>query len=169
MTITKILCGCAVFAFAVQTASAQTKHSLSGTCAKPDIEQSVPAGDLPGHTFMIAQGKCTATDEIAGALSKEAAYSEHRDVSGNRVKAWGVYVATYASGDKIFYSYQSSLDMKDGAVKSGKNTYHATSGTGKMKGIKETGTCTYGAGTDGGNSFSCTGDYTLVGVAPTAK
>jgi hypothetical protein len=169
MTITKILCGCVIFSFAVQTASAQTKHSFSGTCAKPDNEQSVPAGDQPGHTFMIAQGKCTATDEIAGAMSKEAAFSEHRDVTAGRVKAWGIYVETYGSGDKVFFSYQSSLDMKDGAVKSGKNTYHAVSGTGKMQGIKATGTCTYSDGGDGGIKYSCTGDYTLAGVAPAAK
>ena len=104
MTTTKILCGCAAIAFAVQTASAQTKHSISGTCAKPDNEQSVPAGDQPDHTFMIAQGKCTATDEIAVAMS----------------------------------------------------------------GIKA-GTCTYSDGGDGGTKYSCTGDYTLAGVAPAAK
>ena len=34
MTITKILCGCALVAFAVATTSAQTKNSISGTCAK---------------------------------------------------------------------------------------------------------------------------------------
>jgi hypothetical protein len=35
-------------------------------------------------------------------MSKEAAYSEHRDVTASRLKAWGVYVETYDSGDKIF-------------------------------------------------------------------
>jgi hypothetical protein len=169
MTITKILCGCAFVAFAVSTASAQTKHSISGTCAKADVEQSVPAGDQPGHTFMVAQGKCSAKDEIGGAMSKEAAYSEHRDVTASRLKAWGVYVETYDSGDKIFYNYQLSVAVKDGVVKSGKGTYHATVGTGKMKGIKATGTCTYSAGADGGTSYSCTGDYTLAGAAAAAK
>lgn len=62
MTVTKILCGCAFFV-AVATASAQTKHSISGTCPS-DVEQSVPAGDQPGHTFMVAQGKCSAKDDI---------------------------------------------------------------------------------------------------------
>jgi hypothetical protein len=73
MTVTKILCGCAFFV-AVATASAQMKHSISGTCPS-DVEQSVPAGDQPGtsrgpagdqpgHTFMVAQGKCSAKDDI---------------------------------------------------------------------------------------------------------
>ena len=101
--------------------------------------------------------------------SKEAAFSEHRDVTGRHVKAWGVYVESYSSGDKVSYSYQSTLELKDGAVKSGISTYHAISGTGKMKGIKATGTCIYSDGGDGGIKYSCTGDYTLAEVARASK
>lgn len=74
--------------------------------------------------------------EVGGATSKEGAFSEHRDVTANRLKAWGVYVETYDSGDKITYNYQMSVAVKDGAVQSGKGTYQATGGTGKMKGIR---------------------------------
>jgi len=129
MAITKILCGCALFAFAVATTSAQTKNSISGTCAKPDVQQSVPAGDQPGHAFMVAQGKCTTKGELGGAMSKEGAFSEHRDVTAIRTEAWGVYVEIYDSGDKIIYSHQMSVATKDGALLSGKGTYQATSGT----------------------------------------
>lgn len=168
MRIIKILCGCALLAFAVAT-SAQTKNTISGTCAKPDVEQTVPAGDQPGHAFMIAQGKCVTKGELGGAMSKEGAFSEHREVTANHLKAWGVFVETYDSGDKAIYNYQMSVAVKDGAVQSGKGTYQATSGTGKMKGIKATGTCQYSAGTDGGTSYTCSGEYTLAGPAKAAK
>lgn len=165
MTITRILWGCALLAFAVTTTSAQTKNSISGSCAKADVEQSVPAGDQPGHVFMVAQGKCTPKGETGGAMAKEGAYSEHRDVTASRMKAWGVYVETYDSGDKIVYNYQLSVGVKDGAVTSGKGTYQATSGTGKMKGIKATGTCAYSPGADGATNYSCNGEYTLASAA----
>jgi hypothetical protein len=164
MTITRILCGCALFAFAVATTSAQTKQSISGTCAKPDVQQSIPAGDQPGHSFLIQQGKCSAKGETAGAMSKEGVFSEHDEMTGNHIKAWGVYAETYDSGDKVFYNYQITATTKDGVMQSGKGTYQATGGTGKMKGIKGKGTCTYSPGTDGGSDYACTGEYTLAGA-----
>jgi hypothetical protein len=159
--IAKILLGCTVFALAVATASAQTKNSISGTCAKADVEQSVPAGDSPTHMFTVAQGKCTVKGETAGAMAQSGAYSEHRDVTATRMKAWGVYIETYDSGDKITYNYQLAVSVKDGVPQSGKGTYQATGGTGKMKGIKATGTCTYTPAADNAMSYACTGDYTL--------
>ncbi len=69
MTITRILCGCALLAFAVATSSAQMKSTISGTCAKADVEQSVPAGDNPDHAFMVAQGKCTTKGKVGGQTS----------------------------------------------------------------------------------------------------
>ena len=50
-------------------------------------------------------------------------------------------------------------------MQSGKGTFQAISGTGKMKGIKAKGTCTYSPGADGGSDYSCTGEYTLAGAA----
>lgn len=169
MVISRILCGCALFAFAVATISAQSKYSSSGTCAKADVEHTVPAGDQPGHAFMVAQGKCTSEGELAGAMSKEGAFSEHRDVTASRIKAWGVYVETYDSGDKVFYNYQLSVAARDGAMQSGKGTFEATSGTGKMEGIKAKGTCTYSPGKEGASNYSCTGEYTLAGAAKAPK
>lgn len=166
MTITKILCGGALLAFAVATSSAQTKNTISGTCAKPDVHQSIPAGDKPDHAFLIQQGKCTTKGEVGGAMSKEGAFSEHNEVTGNKIKAWGIYTETYDSGDKIFYTYQISATVKDSVMQSGKGTYQAISGTGKMKGIKAKGTCDYTPGTDGGSNYSCAGEYTLAEAKP---
>ena len=163
----KIVCGCAVFVFAVATTSAQTKNSFTGKCGKPDVQQSVPAGDKDGHMFALAQGKCVTTKgEVAGATSKEGAFSEHQEISGSHVKLWGVYVETFDSGDKIFYTYQGTVTTKDGALQTAQNKYQMTGGTGKMKGMKGSGTCKFTGNADGGLDYSCTGEYTPAGAAP---
>src|SRR5271169_3823773 len=137
----RILCVCVLFALVVAVASAQTKNSISGKCAKPDVTQSIPAGDQPGHVFTLAQGKCAPKGETGGAMSKEGAFSEHGDAGGNHVRTWGVFVETYDSGDKVFYNYRTTGTTKDGAFQSGANKYQISGGTGKMQGIKGSGTC----------------------------
>jgi len=160
----KILCGFAVFAFAAAMSLAQTSTATSGKCGKPDVQQSIPAGDHEGHVFALAQGKCATKGEVGGAQSKEGMFSEHQDISGNHVRAWGVYVETFDGGDKVFYTYQASGTLKDGAF-SGGNKYQVTGGTGKLKGIKGLGTCKNTGTADGGSEYSCTGEYTLAGAA----
>ncbi len=165
----KILCFCAVFAFAVATTPAQGKPTTSGKCGKPDVQQSIPAGDQSGHVFTLAQGKCASKGEVGGVSSKEGAFSEHGDVSGNHGKVWGVYVETFDGGDKVFYNYQSTTTLKDGALQTGQNKHQMTGGTGKMKGIKGSGTCKFTGNSDGGLDYSCTGEYTLAEAAPAKK
>ena len=104
----KLLCSCVLFAFAVAATPAQTKMSTSGKCGKPDTAQSVTAGDKDGHVFMISAGKCVTEGKVAGATSKEGAFAEHAEVTGEHAKTWGVYVETFDSGDKIYYDYQGN-------------------------------------------------------------
>ncbi|MGB7847788.1 MAG: hypothetical protein WBL63_19405 [Candidatus Acidiferrum sp.] len=165
----KIFWGFAVFALTAAMTPAQTKTTSSGKCAKPDVTQSIPAGDHEGHLFTLASGKCATKGEVRGATSKEGAFSEHGEVAGNRVKTWGVYVETYDSGDKIFYGYLATGTLKDGAFQGGENKYQATGGTGKMKGIKGSGTCKTTGNPDGGLEYTCTGEYTLAAAAPAKK
>lgn len=158
----KILFICALFAVMVPVGSAQTKYTFSGKCAKADKAQSIPAGDKDGHVFMVQQGKCTTDNGgIGEAKSKEGVYTEHDDVMGNQLKAWGVYVETYDNGDKVFYNYQGASTTKDGALVTGSNTWRLAGGTGKMKGIKGSGGCKLTPGDGGGLNYSCTGEYTL--------
>jgi hypothetical protein len=162
----RVVCACAIVALAVVTASAQTKSTLSGKCNKPDVQQSVPAGDQQGHALTLAQGKCTAMGDVGGAAGKEGTYSEHGDVTTTRMKNSGVFVETFDSGDKVFYNYQTTGTMKDGAFQAGTNKYRISGGTGKMKGIKGSGTCKLTGASDGGTDYSCEGEYTLGGAAP---
>ena len=163
----RVVCVCAIVALAVAMASAQTKASFSGKCGKPDVQQSIPVPDQPGHAFMLAQGKCTTTvGEIGGAKSKEGAFSEHGEAMGTHMKNSGVYVETYDSGDKVFYNYQTTGTTKEGVFQSGSNKYQITGGTGKMKGIKGSGGCKLTGAADGSLDYSCSGEYTLGGAAP---
>ncbi len=71
----RVLCGCVGFALVVAMASAQTKVSSSGKCGKPDIQQSIPAGDKAGHVFALTQGKCVTMGEVGGVKIKEGMFS----------------------------------------------------------------------------------------------
>lgn len=165
LTVTTILCSCAFLAFGLAGASAQTSYTLSGTC-KASLQRSIPAGDQPGHIFVIQRGNCTAKESIDGEVSTGGQYAEHSDVTTSRSKASGVYTVTNNTGDKIFYQYDLSVATKNGAVQSGSGTFVAVGGTGKMKGITAKGTCTFGPGaTAGSNTYSCSGEYTLAGAA----
>jgi hypothetical protein len=165
----KILCGFAVFVFAVAMTPAQTKLTSSGKCGKPAEQHDMAAGDQIGHVFTLAAGKCVTKGEVGGAASKEGVFSEHGEVSGDHSKASGVYVETFDSGDKIFYTYQAAGTMKDNAFQAGENKYQITGGTGKMKDIKGSGTCKTIGTADGGLEYTCTGEYTLAGTAPAKK
>jgi hypothetical protein len=165
----KILSGCVVLGLAMATSSAQTKSDFSGKCDKPDVQQSVPGGDKDGHAFLLMQGKCTVKGEVSGVAAKEATYSQHGEVTGKRTKTWGVYVATFDNGDKIFYNYQEIMTATADGSSVGSNKYQVTGATGKMKGVTGSGTCKLKGASDGSAEYSCTGEYTAGGAAAKKK
>ena len=152
-------CVCVVVALGVAVASAQTKTTMTGKCNKPDVRQSVPAGDQEGHTFMVVQGQCTITGNVNGAVAKQGNFSEEVDATPTSMSNRGVYVATFDNGDKVYYKYQGTATMKDGAVQTGSNKYEIAGGTGKMQGINGSGACKLTGNSDGGLDYSCTGTY----------
>jgi hypothetical protein len=111
--ITAIVCGCAVFVLAA--ASTKTSYTLAGACAKPEV-QSIPAGDKAGHEFAIARGSCTVKDQLAGVAGSGGTFAESDDVTATRMKARGIYVETFASGDKVLYEYRLTLTMSNGVT-----------------------------------------------------
>jgi len=155
----KLLSACALFLLAVASASAQ-KPTTSGKCEKPTV-QSIPAGDMDGHMYLVQTGKCTAKNEVHGAKATEGSFAENAEVTGSHIKAWGTFTETYDNGDKIFYSYTNTgMTGKDGKFTTGSNTYKIAGGTGHMKGLKGSGTCKLKGTDDGGLTFDCTGEYT---------
>jgi hypothetical protein len=139
MNYRRVLLSLAVLMALAQAAFAQT----TGTCGKADVAHDIPAGDREGHFFGVAQGQCKAHIETNGVSSESATYSVHREITTISYKAWGIYVENYENGDKIAYSYVMTLPIKNGTLQPGKSTYRAIFGTGKMKGIKTSGQCTY--------------------------
>ena len=165
----KILSGCVALGLAMATSSAQTKSDLSGKCGKPDVQQSVPAGDKDGHVFVLMQGKCTVKGEVSGVAAKEATYAEHGEVTGKRTKVAGVFVATFDNGDTIFYNYQGVTTSNDDGSSVGSNKYQVTGATGKMKGVTGSGTCKLTGASDGSADYACTGEYTAGGAGAKKK
>jgi hypothetical protein len=138
------------------------KVSNGWLCSKPDQMNSIDVGDQPGHAYAIEQIKCTSTKgEYAGVREKEGTGTEFVEVTGNKSSGHGVFVETFANGDKATYTYQFTGAMSDGKMQSGANKWQATSGTGKFKGMKASGTCKATGNPDGSTSFGCEGVYSL--------
>ena len=157
----KTVCISGLVLWAFVMASAQTKTTMTGTCGKPDVQQSVAAGDQQGHAFRVAQGTCTITGSVNGAVAKQGNFAEEVEATPTTMKNRGVYVVTFDSGDKIYYKYQGSATMKDGTYQAGTNKYEIAGGTGKMQGITGSGACRLtGKGNDT-LEYSCTGDYSM--------
>jgi hypothetical protein len=152
-----------ILACAAATASAQTKFTMSGKCAKPETQQAAPAGDVPDHVFTLSTGKCTPVKaaEFGGSASKEGAFAEHGEVTGTKNHSNGTYVETLANGEKVYYTYETNSVVDKGVIQSWQNKWQITGGSAKLKGIKGKGTCTGKGGADGSLEFDCTGDYTL--------
>ncbi len=150
---------------------AQTKISGSGTCAKPDMEHSITVPDAPAQSFVVNQAKCTWTKpwEIAGVQNKTGVATAAIENRGSTGQLRGVYVDTMANGDKAIYHYEGSIPMKNNMAQPYKNRFMMTSGTGKMKGIKASGTCSITPVTDGSATFECEGTYTERPAKPAAK
>ena len=153
---------CSVFLFA-SMAAAQGKVDNQWKCSKPSVEHSIPVGDQPGHAYMIEQIKCSAAKgEIAGVKEKEGTGTEFHDVMGDKDSLHGIFVETMTNGDKITYSYEGTVTLKAGKFVSGSNKWMSTSGGGKFKGIKASGTCSAKGNPDGSSVFDCTGTYSGV-------
>lgn len=148
---------------AAAPAAAQTKFTMSGKCGKPDVQQAVPAGEAPDHVMTVAQGKCMPVKaaEIGGSASKAATFAEHGEVKGNNGQVWGMYVDTLANGEKVHYSYESTVVLQGGALQTMQNKWQIVGGSPKLAGIKGRGTCTGKATPEGDLAFECQGEYTL--------
>jgi hypothetical protein len=152
-----------VVAVAAVPLAAQTKFSMSGKCAKPDVQHAVPAPDAPDHVMTLSQGKCVPVKpvEFGGSPGKEAVFTEHGDVRGNSSRVSGTYVETLANGEKVYYRYQGTAVLQGGALQTMQNKWQIDGATARLKGLKGQGTCS-GKGTpEGGLAFDCQGEYTL--------
>ena len=164
----------AVFVLAilvVGSSAAQTKMSGAGSCAKADVEHSITVPDSPGQSFAISQSKCTWSKpwEIEGQATKGGMATVFAHTSGSNVRQSEVFVDTFASGDKVFYRYDASTTIKNNVPQPNKGKWTITSGTGKLKGIKGSGTCSVSPAADGSAAYECEGEYTMPAAKPAKK
>jgi len=157
-----LLLGFVCLCAAMVVAQSSGKVDNGWACGKPENAQSIEVGDKPNHAYSIDQIKCTSTKgEYAGVKEKEGTGTEFIEMKGDHATGHGVFVETMANGDKVHFSYQITATMKDGKLESGTDKWQATSGTGKFKGIKASGSCTGKGTADGGATWACSGTYTI--------
>ncbi len=63
------------------------------------------------------------------------------------------------NGDTVHYSYEGTAKMKDGMVESVENKWTIIRATGKLEGLKASGTCKGKSDGEGGVIFECEGEY----------
>jgi len=154
-------------------AAAQTKSSGKLHCGKADPDYSIEVGDKPGHVVTLAKSTCTwdGSQQIAGLTTKSGVDVESGEVNGASMRATGYHTATMDNGDKYTVRFTGTATMgKDGSgAIEGKWSF--VSGTGKLKGIKGSGTYKGTASADGAD-LNVDGEYTLpapTAAAPAAK
>jgi hypothetical protein len=160
----------AVLALLVMTiqAGAQTKISGKSHCAKPDPNYAIEVGDRPGHSLALNKTACNWTTpvEIEGLQSKDGMDTSTVEISGAKMTESGYDVTTMANGDKFAVRFQGTIAAgKDGtATIAGKWSF--ASGTGKLKGIKGSGTYKGTGMADGSGDIDVEGEYTIAAATP---
>jgi hypothetical protein len=153
----------AVVCFTIPAVAAQGQTALntSWKCTTVEPVSAVPVTGQADHAYSVYAVKCSATKgSIAGVKEKEGTATEFAESMGNNSKGHGIFVETLSNGDMITYEYQASGVMNDKKPVSASNTWTMTSGTGKAKGIKGSGSCKGKGNPDGSLSLDCTGTYT---------
>lgn len=145
----------------ISLSAAQGKISSQWRCDGTPVDQhNIAVPDHEGHSYSIAQGKCTAQKGSMGdAKEQEGTFTEFGDMNGNAVQNHGVFVDTLASGDKVFYQYHGTQAFKDGKMETGDNKWTLAGGTGKYKAVKGEGSCKGKANPDGSSIWDCVGSY----------
>jgi len=142
-------------AFALSSPVMAVTLNTTWHCPKESTAQKMDVGDMPDHTYMLAQGECSATAS-KGADEKSAAYTEFRDISKTGMKNHGVFIATQGSGDKLYFHYAGSSST---AAKTASNKWTIDGGTGKLTSAKGSGKCSGKPADDGSSDWHCTGSY----------
>src|SRR3954447_23103829 len=131
-------------------AVAQTKVETKWHCGKPSEEKSIEIGDVPGHAYAVAQGKCEVTSSSTG--EKTGVYTELQEVWKDRYTSHGRFVITMENGDKVYDAYEQKGDLGKKTVA---ENWKKVGGTGKQKGAKGSGTCAATLHDDGTSDWEC--------------
>ena len=144
---------------AASVALAQTKFETKWHCSKEATSHSIDVGDVPGHSYMIMQGTCSATSPSKSFAEKIGTYTEFHDNWKATYNGHGYYNVTMDNGDMVYYTYETKDNSNDPS-KPKHNTWKIVSATGKHKGSAGSGSCTGKDSADGSSDWTCTGTVT---------
>jgi len=146
----------------VTLATAQTKISGTAQCGKPDPQHMIEVGDRENHSLVIGKGNCTWTKpwEAEGVQAKTGTSVVSEDMKGNRSTGHGYHTGTMFNGDNYYVAFSGTTTYKGGAPESAEGKWRFTGGTGKLKGIKGSGTYK-GKGGPEGITYEVEGEYEL--------
>jgi hypothetical protein len=138
---------------------AQNKVDTKWHCPKDWVEHKFDVGDVPGHSYLIAQGTCNATASDSGFAEKAGGWTEFQEIWKASITYHGRENMAMDNGDKVYETYEGSVSTD--LTKPFSNKWKILSGTGKYKGIKGSGTCSGKFNADGSIDLECTGTYSL--------
>lgn len=149
-----LLCGMAAIA------GAQTKISARLSCAKPNVNET--AGDA-GQMIMFNKANCnwSAPYVIDGSKPKRTVDAGIGDVSGSTARVHGYSTTVMDNGDSTIARYEGTMQMKKDGSGTDKGTWRYVRGTGKLKGIKGSGTFKGESAADGSGWVDVTGNYSV--------
>jgi hypothetical protein len=126
-------------------------------CAAQTATHKLDVGDEADHSYVIAQGACTAGANTSG--DKSGAYTEFQEVWKASYTNHGRFNVTMDNGDMAYYTYEGSgpADIS----KPASNKWQILNGTGKHKGMKGSGSCSGSRNADGSSDWACTGSSTM--------
>jgi len=137
-------------------AMAQTMLDTKWHCPKNSNKTTTfDVGDVPDHSYVIAQGTCNATSSESGFKEKTGAYTEFAETWKTSLNVHGRFNVTMDNGDKVFYTYQRAASTETGKPMS--QTWNIQNGTGKYKGAEGTGTCFGKSNVDESSDWECMG------------
>ena len=153
------------------SAHAQGKMSGKLSCGKPDVNSTADVGDMAGHMIMLQKAACTwpTPFTIAGSKSRTAIDVGTAEAHGNTAAQRGYSTTTMDNGDQSTVEYTGHMQMKPDGSGTYSGTWKFLSGTGKLKGIKGSGTYKGGANADGSGNADVDGHYTIPASAANSK
>jgi hypothetical protein len=150
-------------------AGAQTKMSGKAHCAKGDPDHAIEVGDAAGHVLTLRKAACTWSEglEIAGLKAKSGVDVATGEVTGATMRDNGYHTATMDNGDTFTVHFTGTAKMNKDNSGTFDGKWSFVSGTGKLKGIKGSGTYKGTAAADGSSDVSVDGDYTMAAAKTT--
>ena len=145
-------------------AQSKGRIAATSTCAHSGVHQTVQVGDAGQHSISLDQRVCTWSPAImiGGVRGAEYTATGVDDVQFDRSRDQGYAVGTMENGDKYYLRYDGTATMNGPVPVHLEGAWHFTGGTGRLAGLKGSGTYKAKPTADGRMEFSIEGKYTIL-------